>query len=71
MPSGWRRYGKVSGNQESNRWTAFDQTRSKLLEVQRKAIADLQASGYKDPEALFDEVWPNLKPTKNRANKHE
>lgn len=37
--------------------------RSKFLEVRRKAIADLQTSGYEDPEALFDEVWPHLKPT--------
>ena len=37
--------------------------RSRFIEVRRKAIADLQASGYNDPEALFDEVWPHLKPT--------
>ena len=37
--------------------------RSKFLDVRRKAIADLTASGYDDPEAMFDTVWPHLKPT--------
>jgi len=42
--------------------------RSKFVEVRRKVIADLQASGYKDPEALFDEVWPHLKPNAEERN---
>ena len=36
--------------------------RSKFLEIRRKAIADLTASNFHDAEALFDEVWPHLKP---------
>lgn len=37
--------------------------RAKLLENRRKIIVDLEASGHKDAESLFDEVWPHLKPT--------
>jgi hypothetical protein len=37
--------------------------RSKFLDVRRKAIIDLAASGYEDPETLFDSVWPHLIPT--------
>jgi hypothetical protein len=37
--------------------------RSTFLDVRRKAIIDLAASGHETPEALFDSVWPSLKPT--------
>jgi hypothetical protein len=37
--------------------------RSKYLDVRRRAIIDLAASKYEAPEALFDSVWPHLKPT--------
>lgn len=37
-------------------------TRDKYLEVRTKAIADLTHDGYKDAEALFNEVWPHLMP---------
>lgn len=42
-------------------------TRAKLLDVRRKVIVDLQASGYEDPEAMFNEVWPHLKPTEEEG----
>ena len=41
--------------------------RSKFLDVRRKAIIDLAASGYETPEALFDSVWPSLKPTEEES----
>jgi hypothetical protein len=41
----------------------FGTPRSKLLEIRTKAIADLKASGYSNAEAIFDSVWPSLKPT--------
>jgi hypothetical protein len=34
----------------------------KVLEVRRKAIADLKASGRKDAEEIMNEMWPTLKP---------
>jgi hypothetical protein len=37
--------------------------RAKYLEIRGKAITDLTASGHNDAEALFDSVWPHLKPT--------
>jgi hypothetical protein len=42
--------------------------RSKLLEIRRKAIIDLAASGYETPEELFDSVWPSLKPTAEESS---
>lgn len=45
--------------------------RSKFLEVRVRAISDLKASGHADPEALFDEVWPHLKPTAEESKSHE
>jgi hypothetical protein len=42
-------------------------TRAKLLDVRRKAIIDLKASGYQDPEAMFNECWPHLKPTEEES----
>jgi hypothetical protein len=44
--------------------------RSKFLDVRRKAIADLAASGHNNAEAIFDSVWPHLKPTEEESN-HE
>ena len=41
--------------------------RSKFLEIRRKAIADLTASKFENAEAMFDEVWPHLKPTKEES----
>jgi hypothetical protein len=41
--------------------------RAKFLDVRLKAITDLKASGYQDPEALFDSVWPHLKPTEEES----
>ena len=38
-------------------------TREKYLDVRLKVIADLTASKFENPEALFDSVWPHLKPT--------
>jgi hypothetical protein len=40
-------------------------TRPKFLEIRRKAIADLTASKFENAEALFDEVWPHLRPTED------
>lgn len=37
--------------------------RAKFIEIRRKAITDLTASGYDNAEAIFDSVWPSLKPT--------
>lgn len=34
----------------------------KIMEVRRKAIADLAASGRKDAEEIMNEMWPTLKP---------
>jgi hypothetical protein len=45
--------------------------RPKLLDVRRRAIVDLKASGYEDPEAMFNEVWPHLKPTEEESKSHE
>jgi hypothetical protein len=42
--------------------------RSKFLEIRRKAIADLTTSKFEDAEALFDSVWPHLKPTEEESN---
>jgi hypothetical protein len=42
-------------------------TREKYLEVRSKAIDDLTAGGYVNAEALFDGVWPHLKPTKEES----
>jgi hypothetical protein len=39
-------------------------TRTKFLEVRRECLGHLTQSGCKNAEALFDEVWPSLKPTK-------
>jgi len=41
--------------------------REKYLDVRRKVIADLTASKYENAEALFDEVWPHLKPTEEES----
>jgi hypothetical protein len=41
--------------------------RPRLLEVRRKAIEDLKTSGYADPEAMFNSVWPHLKPTEEES----
>jgi hypothetical protein len=45
--------------------------RSKFLDVRIKAIADVKASGNVDAEALFDEVWPHLKPTAEESKSYE
>jgi hypothetical protein len=37
--------------------------RSVFLSKRLRVIADLQANGYANAEALFDAVWPSLKPT--------
>lgn len=37
--------------------------RAKFLDVRRRAIADVRAIGFNNAEAIFDEVWPSLKPT--------
>lgn len=42
--------------------------RAKFLEIRSKSIADLTASGYSNAEALFDSVWPSLKPTAEERN---
>jgi hypothetical protein len=42
--------------------------RSKYLDVRRRAIADLTASKFENPESLFDSVWPHLKPTEEESN---
>jgi hypothetical protein len=44
-------------------------TRAKYLDVRLKVIADLTASKYANAEALFDSVWPHLKPTEEESNK--
>jgi hypothetical protein len=41
--------------------------RTKLLEIRSKAITDLTASGYNNAEAIFDSVWPTLKPTEEES----
>jgi hypothetical protein len=43
----------------------FGTPRAKYLEVRREAIANMTASGYDNAEALFNQVWPNLKPTED------
>lgn len=43
--------------------------RETLLEKRRLAIADLRASGCKEPETFFDEVWPHLKPREEQCQK--
>jgi len=43
-------------------------SRSKYLDNRRKVIADLTASKFEEPEALFDSVWPHLKPTEEERN---
>jgi hypothetical protein len=45
--------------------------RSKFLDVRGKAINDLTASGFENGEALFDSVWPSLKPTEEERQQHE
>ena len=45
----------------------FGTPREKLLEVRSKAIGDLRASGCEDPEALFNEMWPSLKPKESES----
>jgi hypothetical protein len=42
-------------------------TRAKYIDVRRKVIIDLQASGHADAEDLFDSVWPHLKPTEEES----
>ena len=42
----------------------FGTPREKFLDIRRKVIGDLTASGHGNAEALFDECWPTLKPTK-------
>jgi hypothetical protein len=46
--------------------------REKYLDVRRKVIIDLAASGNADAEELFDRVWPHLKPTpeESRGESH-
>lgn len=44
--------------------------RAKFLEIRRKSIADLTASGYSNAVDIFDSVWPSLKPT-TEESKHE
>jgi hypothetical protein len=41
--------------------------RAKFLDVRRKAIVDLRASGHADAEELFNKVWPHLKPTEEES----
>jgi len=38
--------------------------REVLVEKRKKAIQDLQASGYQEAEIIFDECFPSLKETK-------
>jgi hypothetical protein len=38
-------------------------TRPEYLDVRKRVISDLSSRGYDNAEALFNEVWPNLKPT--------
>ena len=37
-------------------------TSERIQEIRRAAIKDLEASGYKNAEQIFDECWPSLKP---------
>lgn len=41
--------------------------RAKFLEIRSKSIVDLTASGYSNAEAIFDSVWPSLKPTEEES----
>jgi hypothetical protein len=66
---------KLEKTRETKRWIKkvigqlpMDTPRVKFLDIRIKAIADLKTSGHADPEALFDSVWPHLRPTKEESN---
>lgn len=42
-------------------------SRERYLDARRKCIADLVASGFENAEAIFDSVWPSLKPTEEES----
>ena len=37
-------------------------TREQIMEIRRKAIEDLKASGYENADDIMNECWPSLKP---------
>jgi hypothetical protein len=45
----------------------FTTSRQQYLQARRNMIADLRVSGHEKPEALFDSVWPSLKPTEEES----
>lgn len=42
-------------------------SRTRYLEVRSKVINDLTRTGNENAEALFDSVWPSLKPTEDEV----
>jgi hypothetical protein len=44
-----------------------DTTKERFQKVRTRTIEDLKAHGRPDAEALFDSVWPSLKPDKGNA----
>ncbi len=43
-------------------------TRARLLEIRRRVIHDLVASGTANAEQLFNECWPSLVPTQEEES---